>query len=386
MTNIIPLVVLLSGALTGQGPPIIIQTLDGARVSGIWAACDEHCCIAVSIDSQLSQFPCDSILSVDLATPSDNSIKGTWPLTLWTRGGSLLPARLDNTGTQFETPFGSVGVDIGQLLALRWDQHERTLDEFEEMISQGSVTDQLLTLRDGKVSRFAGTLTSLKPDGGTFAYRDRTVTFQSDRVCGVLCASGAPPAPQVICQLTGPYRVAGTIDRAEANSVFLADSGNTLRVPLVAVDAITLRSTRVVYLSDLEPLEVVHRGLFDVDWPYRNDRAVSNEPLRMGGVTYGRGIGVHSYSALTFRVPAAAQSFAAIVGLDRAAGSRGEVLFRVEADGQELLRVGPLRRGDAPQSVATDVAGRRKVTLIVEPAGGLDIGDHANWANVRFIR
>jgi hypothetical protein len=45
-----------------------------------------------------------------------------------------------------------------------------------------------------------------------------------------------------------------------------------------------------------------------------------------------------------------------------------------------------MKASEAPADVRLSITGREQVTLIVEPGAGLDLADHANWCEARFVR
>ena len=41
---------------------------------------------------------------------------------------------------------------------------------------------------------------------------------------------------------------------------------------------------------------------------------------------------------------------------------------------------------EPPRAIRVDIRGRKQVTLVVEAGQGLDLADHADWCDVRFIQ
>lgn len=164
------------------------------------------------------------------------------------------------------------------------------------------------------------------------------------------------------------------------------DWGDTVDIPVASLSRLEVKNGKLVYLSDLKPSEARHTPYLDVSRPYQVDRAVSGRPLRLGGRTYARGLGVHSHSEVTYALNGAYQNFAATVGVDDAVGSQGSVLFRVFGD-EKLLYEGPaMRGGDLPAEVKVDVKRVLLLRLEVDFADGGDVADHADWAEARLLR
>jgi len=151
------------------------------------------------------------------------------------------------------------------------------------------------------------------------------------------------------------------------------------------VSSIKLRSSRLAYLSDLDPVEALDQPIVTLTMPWQRDRSVSGKPLSMSGRVYDKGLGVHARSLLRYDIGGRFDEFAAMIGLDAAAEGRGDCVFVVRADGRELLRQ-RVRGQDAPREIKLDVRGARQLTLLVEPGEDLDLADHANWSNAKLLK
>jgi hypothetical protein len=43
------------------------------------------------------------------------------------------------------------------------------------------------------------------------------------------------------------------------------------------------------------------------------------------------------------------------------------------------------RGGERPRELLVPVAGHKRLTLVVEPGVGFDVGDHVDWGDARLI-
>ncbi|MHC4592921.1 MAG: NPCBM/NEW2 domain-containing protein [Planctomycetota bacterium] len=154
-----------------------------------------------------------------------------------------------------------------------------------------------------------------------------------------------------------------------------------------AVRRLRVRSDAYRYLSDLQPAHVSSRPFVDVVWPPRLDRAVSGGPLTLGGKTYPKGIGMHVRTEMTFALGGAYSQFHAVVGVDDSAGQLGQVVFRVQADGEVIYESDPMSGGDAPQVLALDVMAAQMLTVAADFGDPLiGSGNFADWADARVVR
>ena len=78
--------------------------------------------------------------------------------------------------------------------------------------------------------------------------------------------------------------------------------------------------------------------------------------------------------------------FQAELGIDDSTGGRGSVQFRVLVDGQERFASPIIRGGNPPVPVSVDVAGAKKLELVVDYADRADVLDHADWLNARLTK
>ncbi|HTN74241.1 MAG TPA: NPCBM/NEW2 domain-containing protein [Pirellulaceae bacterium] len=147
----------------------------------------------------------------------------------------------------------------------------------------------------------------------------------------------------------------------------------------------------VRYLSDLTTTGYKQIPFLTVAWPYHNDRSDLGGRLRAGGARYSKGLGMHSSSRLAYELDGDYRQFAAEIALDDAAGERGSVIFRVftnrgDATWQAAYESPVVRGGDAPRSITVDLAGVKRIALIVDFAERGDEQDHADWLNARLLK
>jgi len=146
-----------------------------------------------------------------------------------------------------------------------------------------------------------------------------------------------------------------------------------------------------VYLSDLTWTYAVS------GWgPVERDRSNGEQPagdgrsMMINGVSYAKGLGVHSYSEIRYALGGQYASFLADVGVDDevdiAANTYSSVVFQVWADGVKLFDSGVMTKTMAARPVNVSVAGRQELILVVTNAGDRNNYDHADWANAMVIR
>ncbi len=103
-------------------------------------------------------------------------------------------------------------------------------------------------------------------------------------------------------------------------------------------------------------------------------------PLRLNGITYARGIGVHAASEIRYAVQGCS-SFSARVGVDDEVGNAGSVVFQVWGDATKLFDSGTVTGASATQLASVSLTGRSELRLIVLDGGDGPNYDHADWAD-----
>ena len=144
-------------------------------------------------------------------------------------------------------------------------------------------------------------------------------------------------------------------------------------------------SGRTEYLSDFKPVEYRHVPYLSIAWPYGTDRNVQGGLLRVGGRLYLKGIGMHSAARSSYELPPGAKRFQAEAALDDAAAGEGSVRFRVFVDDKEKYTSPTVRGGAAPLPIDVDLAGGKRLDLVVDFADRADVQDRADWVNARLI-
>lgn len=165
-------------------------------------------------------------------------------------------------------------------------------------------------------------------------------------------------------------------------------------ISLRALRSIRFRGERFRVLSELEPVEVVETPYFGGDaspkFSWRRDRSVMGGPLRVAGVTFENGLGVHARSSLTFEPGPGFQAFRAKVGIDDSTldlPRRGSVVFRVLGDGNVLWESPIVRSGDRPlETPEIDLRSVKRLGLVADFADGFDIADRANWCEPILLK
>ncbi len=174
--------------------------------------------------------------------------------------------------------------------------------------------------------------------------------------------------------------------------VFKVEGGHEILVRLRDLSALTFAAKGRFFLSDLKPQSTDEQSYFSSDdavmMPFRRDRSVTGGFLVAGQRAYGKGIGVHSKSVLSYRVPAKVKHFCARVGFDDEVlglSVRGDVSIVVRLD-DEVLFERKMRSGSKPIDLGLlPVRPGAVLALEVGYGKGFDIGDRIDWLSAVFL-
>ena len=167
--------------------------------------------------------------------------------------------------------------------------------------------------------------------------------------------------------------------------------GASLKIKAQKVVAVSIVSDRLAYLSDLSPVEVQEKSIFAIQLPWQRNRSVGNNPMRLTvnqsreTIEFNKGIGMQSFSQLSFANSNDFDRFKAVVGIDAETAGHGDCQMVVRGDGIELWSR-RVKAADDPLQVDLDIAGIKEITLIVYPGEEFDLGDHADWGEARLLK
>ncbi|MFH8938652.1 NPCBM/NEW2 domain-containing protein [Streptomyces griseosporeus] len=112
--------------------------------------------------------------------------------------------------------------------------------------------------------------------------------------------------------------------------------------------------------------------------------AGDGRPITIGGVVYGKGLGVHALSDVMYYTGRRCTTVRADVGVDDETGAKGSVAFEIWADDNRVAATGTLTNAMPAQPLTADVRGAELVRLVVTDGGDFIDSDHADWADARL--
>lgn len=243
----------------------------------------------------------------------------------------------------------------------------------------------------------AGAIHRFTAEGVLFAVTgsDAPRLFPYSRLAGLAVRDGQPAegdADSLLVTRSGDVVSVNVSELSAKGLVVLGERGRKSTLPWSEVATLLRRAPGRVFASDLEPTAVDEATFFGDGaplYPWRRNRSVGGGFLVAGGLTYARGLGVHSRASLTFTVPAGATRFLGLVAIDDevlALPARGSVDVAVLLDGREVFVHRGLQSGGAAVNLgAIEVRPGASLTLQVTHGAGLDLGDRVDWLHAVFV-
>jgi hypothetical protein len=393
--RLVPLVFAAAALLTisaaraqQAAPPATLVLLDGQTVTAL--------SLAVAEDGRLSGegvpagLSLDDLRRIDLPGPAATAEKAAVVVEL--RGGGRVlgkSATIGDDKCQIEWPHGEkLALPIDVVRAVRFAPATANPEFDKAVAAPAADADRIFFKVDDKFDSIAGLIVSLTAEQLTFQFEGQERTLPRERLFGIAVAQAQAEDDPTRClvSLRDGSRLAGSLTSLSGGKATLElPGGGMVAFPWPAAAKVEIRSDRVAYLSDLKPVGVEESAVVTLTRPWQRDKNVLGKPLVLGAKTFDKGIGVHARSSLVFAADKKYDTLAAVIGIDAAAGGKGDCVFTVLGDGQPVFTK-RVKGNDPPQDIQVEIGRFDQVTLLVDPGADLDLADHANWCDVRFIR
>jgi hypothetical protein len=202
--------------------------------------------------------------------------------------------------------------------------------------------------------------------------------------------------PEAVCRITDAAgsRWAARSVRLDGKLRWVTPAGVEASDELANVAKIDFSSDRIVYLSDLKAESSAWTPFFRLDkdlpllnqyYGLRQDRSADAPSLRLGGEEYRKGLALHSRTAVVYRLPDRFHRFKAVAGIDDRVHPRGSVHLVIRGDNRVLFEA-DLTGTDQPRPLDLDVTGVRRLSILVDFARDLNVGDQLLLCEARVIQ
>jgi hypothetical protein len=207
-----------------------------------------------------------------------------------------------------------------------------------------------------------------------------------------------PKMPAVVCKATDAGRsslMVAAVETKEDGLHVKTAAGLTIVYKPAQLVRLDYSTGNLAYLSDLTPAKVVETSTEDRIEHFRKDLNVDDRPIRLQGVPYTKGLGIHSHTELEYKIPKGEyRTLQMVAGIDDQVGghNRPVVLKIIATDGkgqQATLFNETFTRKDPKERVkpiTLNVKDVQTLRIVVESADFLDLGLHLDLADARLIK
>ncbi|HWF08369.1 MAG TPA: NPCBM/NEW2 domain-containing protein [Bryobacteraceae bacterium] len=248
------------------------------------------------------------------------------------------------------------------------------------MISNGN--DRISDMNSTPNNWFSGYDVDLGSPLGARTYSNGV--FRRDFSGGIVLLGEPGLWPQTV-NLPGTYTTLGgqnvsSVTLSGWQGIILKATSSAPATPAAPIQSSGSGVTR--YLSDINPVST-----FNSWGVLQKDATVVGNPISLDGFRYQKGLGVHAFSELHYKMWGGCNWMSATVGVDdEIPAGMGWLEFQVWADGHQLYNSGPLVSGSPAPSFQVNVGGYQDLALVVtngiyQAAAWQVPVDHADWAN-----
>jgi len=316
------------------------------------------------------------------------------PIVIMADGGLLVADvyRADSESlTADSTLFGAVKLPLESLSGVVFDPPaaRRRRDLLLDRVARASGQSDRLVLHNG--DQVTGLIEKIEDDTITLQADAGPVEIETDRIAALIF----DPSLKQDATSRGLRCWSGFADgsRLIAEQLLLDDAavqittslGQTWKTSPQELAFLQPLGGRVTYLSDIDDAGYVHVPYLSLRWPYHTDRNVTGGRLRCGERLYLKGLGMHTAARLSYTLGERYKRFQAELGVDDSTAGEGSVRFRVLVDGRQKYVSETVRGGTAAVPISVDVAGAKRLDLIVDFADRADQLDHADWLGARLV-
>jgi hypothetical protein len=377
-----------------------LQTLSGKHVSGELVGLDRQTATVRTAGDETARIPLADVLQ--LTQPVEAVPRGTHSAVELTDGSVLLCSAVaikDNTAELTVIPETKVTVPITAVFTILRDAQDPKLRaEWQDFLGKRGRLDMVVVRTDDKLNGLEGTFGSGNGDAIEFTASgsDQKRNVRLARAQGLIFVQKPDPAaPAPLCKVidaAGNLLVAADVSLNSDGLTITTVSGARISTPdAKRLAKLDFSRGKLAYLSELAPSrETVTLATEDDDQyarfvRYRKDMNLENQPIKLGGKQYLKGISLHAGTQLVYPIAGDYKEFRAVFGVDDGVETESRVEVLVEGDGRELFR-GQTARKEPPRPLALDVRGVRDLRITVRSTGLLDFGGQASLADAKVSK
>lgn len=178
-----------------------------------------------------------------------------------------------------------------------------------------------------------------------------------------------------VLDVFGNVLVAQSLELGAGGATVTTVNGVVVKYPEAsAIARLDYGQGNLAYLSDLDPqvdlpeVPMDEKGLrLNIAAPFTRDQCVANEPLRLGGEVFPKGMTIAPDVRLTYNLGGDYREFKAVAGIqENTPDAQLEARLTIETETGQILFSEVLRRKDKPRAVTLDVKNVKQLRISVD--------------------
>jgi len=386
--------------LTNAIPPFEVQTLDGQTLSGAPAELTAERLI-LTTDAGPVSLETEKLLTISSKRKLVSAPRSSRIVVELADGSVIQGRQYVSSGDQARITLADgviVSAPVGMVRTVQLQQDSGPpASEWTRLIQRKLEADLLVVRAGDSLDYHKGVIHDVTEDSVRFDLDGEVLPVKRAKVYGFAYRHGVeaelPPAVCRITDASGSQWSALSLTLSETLK-WTTPAGFSVSQPLAGIAQIDFSGGKLVYLSDVKP--------DSIDWtPYfgggkalesmkqfympRFNRGFDSKPLKLGGVEFRKGLAMHGRTEIVYRLPNKFSRFRATAGIDDAVRPAGKVRLEVRGDGRVLLDA-VISGSDAPLLIDLDIKDVRRLTILVDFGGGLNVGDRLLLCNARISK
>ncbi len=387
--------------------PFSVQPLDGESQRGELVSLNStH--VVLTTDTGQQTLPLEQVAVLaregETTNPAISTEAGFW---LELTDGTSLPAKeytvVDGQAHVVSFEGTSRTLPTRQIRSVRLTLGEprdaKLLKQWAEITASKATGDLLVVQKNDALDYLEGILRNLDAETCHFELEGELIPVKRSRIAGLVYARPASVVenPEPIARLStrdGSRLAVRGLQLTEDTLRVETPGGVSFDVPLEQVNRLDFSTGKIAYLSDLDPERAVFTPLVAFAKPsatlskffsYRRDEGFEQQPLKLDGKEFRKGLALASRTELVYRLPDKFRVFRTTAGIDDATRHTGSVRLEIRGDGK-LLWEGEVRGDEPAQEIEIEIVGVRRLELLADYGVGLDVGDRLDLANAQVTK
>lgn len=405
-------------ALATAAPGDVTATrLDGTAVSGElqhWSASS----VVLETAAGSSDIPTADLVSLkfsdqstaDAGLPLLELVDGTMlPLAEFTTDGIQATGKLAVPSSAQQT----ISFPLNKVRAVRLQSLDPTvLPQWQEILSSGAPSDLLVLVKRGgkSLDYLEGVIGKVSADEVEFTLDEKTVAVAQSKVAGLVYFrkdETAEVSPNCLVLGRNGVRISvASLQSRPGLLDILTVAGVRVSWPTSEIISADFSAGKIAFLSDLKPASQSWQPLVGLPPSAshaakfgrpRFNQSATGGPLSItipgdsssGGSprteTFAKGLALRSRTELVYRLPSGYSRFMALAGIEPADAASGNVALTIFGD-DRMLTESTIAGNCRPLPLELDVAGVKRLKIVVDYGQNLDTGDWLNLCNARIVK